>query len=419
MDYYFPIWLWWLFSGIVSLFFLFKVIGKLVMIHRLRSVVPFVASAEERAVILQKWGDVHILVLVNPFGGNGAGLATYRRAISPSLKSLGLQHTVIFTQHKDHGFSFASQLPHPSPYGAIFCVSGDGLVHEVINGLVHRDHFLTSTLGSSSESYFIPITHIPAGTGNGIAVSLQLSRHPTTALRRVLLSEPLGQPIDLMAIKQSAPKPDGSLKDTVSYSLMSLNYGLVGEGDNIMENHSRWMGWLRDHLIPIWLILRAKTYATKISFVPADEHFDPSSPLYQHDFLQGLSKDPSGERYILEGPTFYLIGSSLTHIAHDIFCTPLARPDDGCMDALFQPSNSRWKALKLFFKAATGLDIAEFKSLGGLYLKMKKLTIHPIIPAVGSNQIVISTDGEILPTLPTKVKMLQGKARFIYQSSCR
>lgn len=49
-------------------------------------------------------------------------------------------------------------------YGAIAVISGDGLVAEVISGLLTRP--------DRKRALKLPILHIPGGTGNGLAASV-------------------------------------------------------------------------------------------------------------------------------------------------------------------------------------------------------------------------------------------------------
>ena len=61
---------------------------------------------------------------------------------------------------------------HLDNYDGIITVSGDGLVFEVVNGLMKRDDWETAIK--------IPIGTIPAGSGNALAATLN-SISPITA----------------------------------------------------------------------------------------------------------------------------------------------------------------------------------------------------------------------------------------------
>jgi sphingosine kinase len=49
-------------------------------------------------------------------------------------------------------------------YDAVVTLSGDGLIHEVLNGFAHhRD---------TAKAFRIPVAPIPAGSGNGLSLNL-------------------------------------------------------------------------------------------------------------------------------------------------------------------------------------------------------------------------------------------------------
>lgn len=66
-------------------------------------------------------------------------------------------------------------------YDAIVIVSGDGLIHEVLNGF--------SKHAKSDQAFCIPIAPIPAGSGNGLSLNilgLQDGLDPCVAALNVL-----------------------------------------------------------------------------------------------------------------------------------------------------------------------------------------------------------------------------------------
>ena len=69
-----------------------------------------------------------------------------------------LQHTT----HEGHAGEVAAALD-PTSVDGVVCVSGDGLVNEVLNGLMRRD---------DPRAHRLPVGHVPAGSGNAIAKSL-------------------------------------------------------------------------------------------------------------------------------------------------------------------------------------------------------------------------------------------------------
>lgn len=74
------------------------------------------------------------------------------------------------TTHSGHAHDIAKDLA--TNYDAVVTVSGDGLVHEVLNGFAeHADPL---------KAFTIPVVPIPAGSGNGLSLNLlgaQVSLH--------------------------------------------------------------------------------------------------------------------------------------------------------------------------------------------------------------------------------------------------
>ena len=68
------------------------------------------------------------------------------------------------TTHKLHAYEIARDLDLSRNYDAVVTVSGDGLIHEVLNGFAHHKN--------PGEALAIPIAPIPTGSGNGLALNL-------------------------------------------------------------------------------------------------------------------------------------------------------------------------------------------------------------------------------------------------------
>ena len=69
--------------------------------------------------------------------GTGHSMSMYEKQLVPELQSLGVRHELIRTEYAGHARKVAAELD-LSEYGGIACISGDGLVHEVYNGLYAR-----------------------------------------------------------------------------------------------------------------------------------------------------------------------------------------------------------------------------------------------------------------------------------------
>jgi hypothetical protein len=80
------------------------------------------------------------LVFVNPASGNGRGLEVYREALKILLPA-GIKIERIETRWESEAYSAVRNMPleRLRRYDAVVCCSGDGTVHEVINGFCKRE----------------------------------------------------------------------------------------------------------------------------------------------------------------------------------------------------------------------------------------------------------------------------------------
>ncbi|KAK0552623.1 sphinganine kinase lcb4 [Tilletia horrida] len=153
-----------------------------------------------------------LFILVNPAGGPGKARMLFETRVRPIFEAAGCTLTVHYTTHHLHGFALVRD---PSifkldAFDAIVTVSGDGMVHEVINALAARRDARTAIR--------IPIAPIPAGSGNASSVNL-LGPKNGFSLALAGLNVIKGRPVamDLCAVTQPYSGPDSD-----PYSAASL-----------------------------------------------------------------------------------------------------------------------------------------------------------------------------------------------------
>lgn len=78
-----------------------------------------------------------ILVLVNPFSGRRKAAANWVIA-KELLDKAYIDMTIIETQRAGHAYDIVHLELKQDDYDGIVTVSGDGLIHEVVNGLYRR-----------------------------------------------------------------------------------------------------------------------------------------------------------------------------------------------------------------------------------------------------------------------------------------
>lgn len=170
-----------------------------------------------------------IKVLINPFGGSGAAAKRYSRDIEPIFTAARCVVDVERTAYRSHAREIAQNID-INAFDVIASCSGDGLPHEVFNGLGDK-HNAAEALRK------VAVVQLPCGTGN--AMSWNLNGTDSPSLAALCIVKGIRTPLDLVSITQGPP---GQERRTLSF--LSQSVGIVAETDLGTEN-VRWMGDLR------------------------------------------------------------------------------------------------------------------------------------------------------------------------------
>jgi sphingosine kinase len=165
-----------------------------------------------------------LLVVINPHGGSGKAASLFKGGVEPILKAARCAFNVLYTESSGHAQKIASEIL-LDEYDAIVSISGDGTLHELINGLAQHKEPM--------RAFRIPIAPIPAGSGNGTSLNLlgiKDGLDVAYAALNAIKGKPM--PIDLMSILQSGKR---------SLSFMSQCVGLMADLD-LGTEHLRWIG---------------------------------------------------------------------------------------------------------------------------------------------------------------------------------
>ena len=190
-------------------------------------------------------------VLVNPFSGTKKARSQWQGSIKQIFQAARWDLTVVHTESSGHAIELVRDLDINS-YDVVMACSGDGVVHEIFNGLAKR---------ADARRAFaqLPIAHVPCGTGNSLSKALYGVREPTIAALEIIKG--IGIPFDVASITQRGD--DGGVVRTVSFD--GLAFGLVGEIEPSTE-HLRWMGELRYRYGYVKKVLMKQAYPCDIAF---------------------------------------------------------------------------------------------------------------------------------------------------------
>ncbi|KAM0723279.1 hypothetical protein Q7P37_001480 [Cladosporium fusiforme] len=187
-----------------------------------------------------------VKVLVNPFGGQGYAQKLWTREIEPIFAAAKCEIDVEKTAYRGHAVEIAEKID-VDAFDAIACASGDGLPHEVFNGLAKQKD-------AKKALREVAVVQLPCGTGN--AMSLNLNGTDSPSMAAVAVVKGVKSPLDLTAITQG---------DQRYYSFLSQAVGIIAECD-LGTDSLRWMGPFRFTWGFLVRLLGQTVYPAELSF---------------------------------------------------------------------------------------------------------------------------------------------------------
>jgi len=354
----------------------------------------------------------HLLVIVNPFSGSKRAPAIFentRRKFDEARITL----TVEKTNYKGHAQEIVSNI-HPSKYDGIVCIGGDGLIHEVINGLLTR--------ADVDVARRIPIGVIPAGGGNGLASTLGATT--IDAAVEIILSGAT-QPFDIAAITTNPDTKDSNTKsdnenNKVIYSFLFTGWGLISEMEQFQEK-LRWLGSLKVFAAALVCIFLSGLdhFSCRLSLFPSS-HFSMDSatrclnrrgcpecerPYRNEDNTEQkevtLLGAVSGAK-LGEGVMFVISGNC-SFLADNLNVVPFGHLADGYLDVVAVTKCTRLTLWKMLRQLGTGDHIYNPHIR---YFRSRKFRFEV---ASESRSIPFNIDGELIPvSTPIEVEVMRG-----------
>ncbi|RIA92869.1 ATP-NAD kinase-like domain-containing protein [Glomus cerebriforme] len=229
----------------------------------------------------------HFKVFINPFGGAGKAETSFNQSVKPIFDAAGCTCEITLTEYSKNAKDIVKDLDLKA-YDAIVTVSGDGIIHEVINGLLSRDDALEID---------IPIGVIPSGSGNGLSFCL-LGNDYGNSLSHAALNviKGVSMKIDICSVTQGKER---------YYSFLSLNYGILADCDLATE-HLRFMKDLRFVVGAIQALLANRKYSCEIAMKIVEDNIEKVKQGYRkgHEYsvshvkdeLKGIADDHKHDR---------------------------------------------------------------------------------------------------------------------------
>ncbi|KAG0660503.1 sphinganine kinase lcb4 [Rhodotorula mucilaginosa] len=338
--------------------------------------------------------------VVNPAGGKGKAKAVWTEEGILALDTGPPQSAT-------NASAIASK--HPSDtYDALVAFSGDGIVHELLNGLAnHRSGKGRKVLKET------PIVHVPCGSGNALATSL-LGPEKVGDVRWAALAA-------LKDLGTEHLRWMGDARFTYGYikgAMERRTYPLHLDVDIVSSSRSD-IG--KRHNTAVRAAASENTENVAVDSLAPDEDPDTLPPLRLPGIFEPFSEHTKELRH-LPGPegvepgrysidlsedgVFFLYGGKVPFVAKDVMMFPAADPNDGLIDLAILTSMGRVEALKAMDGAESG---ALFSHRSLTYLKVKSYRLN-FTPKQGG---CISIDGEEVPYEAFQVEVHKGLARVM------
>jgi diacylglycerol kinase (ATP) len=302
-------------------------------------------------------------VIFNPTASRGRA-ARSRALIEEAFRAARAEYRIVETERRGHASELAGQALEEG-WPAVVAVGGDGVVHEVANGLMRR----------AGEGVSAPLGIIAVGSGNDFIKMLGLPAHrPAEAVRHLVSAEPRLVDVGRVSRQLVGGGPEG-----VWYFTNGVGVGF----DAQVATHARGVRRLRGFAIYGWALLKTlrQLRAPRIEVV-VDGVEIADRPL----ILTTVSNGPC------HGGSFWLC--------------PGARVDDGQLDVLIADARSLGSLLHLLPLVMAG------KHLGRRGVELHRGTR---VEVRSEEPLPIHADGEIVADWVRElvIEVLPGRLRVL------
>ncbi|KAG7827623.1 hypothetical protein KL920_004386 [Ogataea angusta] len=356
-----------------------------------------------------------VIVFVNPHSGKGKAIHLYGHEVEPVLNAARYHVDLVKTEYSGHATEYMKHVD-IDKYDGVICASGDGIPHEVLNGIYSRKDRVRAF-----QRLFIAQT--PCGSGNAMALSCLGTLKPGLATLEIIKGHTVRSDLMLVCSKGSGPR----------VSFLSQTYGVIAEAD-IGTEWMRFMGGIRFDIGVALNILRRKQFPCRVAVKRITSDKQELSERYKSQYQQhGVTRVldeaaltpkyfdghlfdddqlPAGWEWLDDSVTqnlsiFYT--GKLPYIAKDVDFFPAALPNDGAIDlVLFDGRAQVWRSAHSLLQLDKGLHVWHDHVD---HLKVESLKL---VPMLGKGRTsYISVDGENFPVETIQVEVLPGVMKTV------
>lgn len=199
----------------------------------------------------------HYLILINPAGGKGLAVSQFQKVVQPMLDIAEITYETIVTERQGHAHDLIQTFD-LSTIDGLLLSSGDGLLYEVVNGLMKRKDW--------REAISVPIAMIPTGSGNALFSSVLHESKEEFSLENAafhIIRGGIG-PMDLVLADTAGGR---------AYFNIVVGWGLVADVDIESEKWRR-LGDVRFQIGGLVSIAKKKMYQARLWYIPAEDDSD-------------------------------------------------------------------------------------------------------------------------------------------------
>ncbi|XP_025946308.1 sphingosine kinase 1 [Apteryx rowi] len=306
-------------------------------------------------------------------------------------------------------------------WDVLVVMSGDGLLHEVVNGLMERRDWEAAVKK--------PLCILPGGSGNALAASINHYAGNARAAKQELLTncafilcKGLHTQMDLVSLSTASGKR--------LFSFLSFGWGFISDVDIASEKYRK-LGNARFTVGTIQHLARLRVYQGRLSYLPADaapgaERDEPPAPVpngHAGSILPPAETEAPGARgegalpedsllvplqqpvpahwtVVPEEEFVFVYAIYQSHLGSDLLMAPAARLHDGRIHLFFLKAGvTRVMLLKLFLAMEKGTHL-DLRCPHLRYVPVRAFRLEPRASAG-----VMTVDGEALACEPVQGQM--------------
>ncbi|KAJ3690616.1 hypothetical protein LUZ61_019780 [Rhynchospora tenuis] len=310
-----------------------------------------------------------VLVVLNPNSGHGRSSQIFRSKVQPILQHAGFEMEVIETAEAGHALALAYTIDLMKCPNGIICVGGDGIVNEVINGLLRRKDI--------DKAILVPIGIIPTGSDNSLAWTVLGIKDPVSAANAIVEGDLTS--VDVFAVRWAEA-------NLMHFGLTAACFGFVSDVLELSENYRQYFGPIRYLIAGLIKFVSLPRYIFELEYLP----------LTGEKTKQNDASVPSREEENWVKRKGEFIGILVCNHAcktvqglNSQIVAPRSAHNDGSLDLLLVHGSGWWRLLVFYI----ALQFGRHLSLAFVeYVKVKSVKVT----STGTTHKGCGIDGELI-----------------------